>query len=163
VLELAKGRDAHRPRRAQPRPGGLQLGALVRGPLLARAAHRADVADGGGPAGLLDATAAAQVRGDRHPRRLRPRRGDGHQVLVVQAELGVPRRPEPEHGGGQPVRGVEVRAGGERAGERRDHASVLAMGVDPLTLATDLMTAVVVKVRRFDKLFSVLIASNAEG
>lgn len=41
--------------------------------------------------------------------------------------------------------------------------SVLGMGVDPLTLATDLLCAVVVDAATFDRTFSGLVSANAEG
>jgi hypothetical protein len=40
---------------------------------------------------------------------------------------------------------------------------VLGLGVDPLTLATDLLTAVVIDAPAFDELFGAMVASNAEG
>ena len=40
---------------------------------------------------------------------------------------------------------------------------VLGLGVDPLTLATDLLTAVVIDAPVFDELFGAMVSSNAEG
>jgi hypothetical protein len=40
---------------------------------------------------------------------------------------------------------------------------VLGLGVDPLTLATDLLTAVVIDAPVFDQLFGAMVSSNAEG
>jgi hypothetical protein len=40
---------------------------------------------------------------------------------------------------------------------------VLGLGVDPLTLATDLLTAVVLDAPAFDELFGAMVSSNAEG
>jgi hypothetical protein len=40
---------------------------------------------------------------------------------------------------------------------------VLGLGVDPLTLATDLLTAVVIDAPAFDDLFGAMVSSNAEG
>jgi hypothetical protein len=40
---------------------------------------------------------------------------------------------------------------------------VLGLGVDPLTLATDLLTAVVIDAPAFDELFGAMVSSNAEG
>lgn len=39
----------------------------------------------------------------------------------------------------------------------------LGLGVDPLTLATDLLTTVVIDARTYDNLFSATVAANAEG
>lgn len=43
------------------------------------------------------------------------------------------------------------------------HASVLGIGVDPLTLATDLLTVVAFDAPVFDELFDGIVGSNAEG
>ena len=40
---------------------------------------------------------------------------------------------------------------------------ILGLGVDPLTLATDLLTAVVIDAPVFDELFGAMVSSNAEG
>jgi hypothetical protein len=40
---------------------------------------------------------------------------------------------------------------------------VLGLGIDPLTLATDLLTAVVIDAPVFDELFGAMVSSNAEG
>ena len=40
---------------------------------------------------------------------------------------------------------------------------VLGLGVDPLTLATDLLTAVVIDAPVFDELFGAMVSNNAEG
>ena len=40
---------------------------------------------------------------------------------------------------------------------------VLGLGVDPLTLATDLLTAVVIDAPVFDELFAAMVSHNAEG
>jgi hypothetical protein len=45
----------------------------------------------------------------------------------------------------------------------RIRAHVLGMGVDPLTLATDLLTVVTVEARLYDDLFGALVQTNAEG
>lgn len=45
----------------------------------------------------------------------------------------------------------------------RIHAHVVGMGVDPLTLATDLLTVVAVEARLYDDLFGSLVHTNGEG
>ncbi len=40
---------------------------------------------------------------------------------------------------------------------------MLGLGIDPLTLATDLLTAVVIDAPVFDELFGAMVDRNAEG
>jgi hypothetical protein len=51
----------------------------------------------------------------------------------------------------------------EGLGDGRIRASVLGMGVDPLTLATDLLTVVTIDARLYDELFAGLVTVNDEG
>lgn len=48
-------------------------------------------------------------------------------------------------------------------GSGQIRAHVLGIGVDPLTLATDLLTVVVFDAALFDELFGSLVDTNAEG
>jgi hypothetical protein len=52
-------------------------------------------------------------------------------------------------------------AAGRRAGTVRPY--VLGLGVDPLTFATDLLTAVIIDAPVFDELFGATVGTNAEG
>lgn len=77
----------------------------------------------------------------------------GHHPL----RFGYPRR----RSGRLPPAALSSGHHGDEGGEVR--AYCLGLGVDPLTFAADLLTAVVNDARVFDELFGKIVSDNAEG
>jgi hypothetical protein len=73
--------------------------------------------------------------------------------------LGQPELEAPVDYDGWPF--ARAMAGARAAGQLRAYA--LGLGVDPLTLATDLLVAVVIDAPVYDELFAAAVDRNAEG